>query len=221
MDRISTEQAQAAQGVAAAEAGVQRARAGSAAAATAAGYGEVRAPYDAVVVRHLVQEGSTVLPGTPLLLLDRQGAWLVRAQLPEALTGKVAVGEAFSVELPALGRSLEGKVAEVLPAADAASRAFEIKLDLTAQDGLSAGLFARVAAVGARKSALLVPAAAILERGQLNGVFVVKEQILNFRLVKTGARVGDQVEILSGLAAGETIVVDGLERAVSGGRVEG
>lgn len=221
MDRVSAEQAQAAQGVAAAAAGLQRSRAGSAAAATAAGYTRVTAPYAAVVVRTLVQEGSTVLPGTPLLLLDRQGPWQVRAQLPEALTGQVAVGDAFSVELPALGRSLEGKVAEVLPAADPGSRAFEIKLDLAEQEGLAAGLFARVAATGARKSALLIPAAAILERGQLSGVFVVKEQILHFRLVKTGARVGDRVEILSGLAAGETIVTGGLERAVSGGRVEG
>lgn len=221
MDRISAEQAMAANGVAAAEAAVHRASAGSAAAATAAGYTRITAPYAGVVVRHLVQEGSTVLPGTPLLLLDRQGPWRVRAQLPEALTGKVAVGDGFNVELPALGKTLAGTVAEVLPAAEPQSRAFEVKLDLADQSGLAAGLFARVAAVGGEKSALLIPVAALLERGQLSGVFVVKDGILHFRLVKTGVRSGDQVEILSGLAAGETIVTGGIEQAVSGGRVEG
>lgn len=221
MDRVSAEQAMAANGLAAAEAAVQRLSAQRAAAATAAGYTQVSAPYDAVVVRKEVQEGSTVLPGMPLLTLDRQGALRVRAQLPEGLTGQVAVGDPFSVELPALGKSLAATVAEVLPAADPRSRAFEIKLDLAEQAGLSAGLFARVAASSSQKSALLIPAGAILERGQLNGVFVVKEEILHYRLVKTGVRVGDQVEILSGLSVGETLVTGGLEQAVSGARVGG
>lgn len=221
MDRVSAEQTQAANGLAAAEAAVQRLIAQRSAAATAAGYSQVTAPYDALVVRKLVQEGSTVLPGTPLLLLDRQGALQVRAQLPEGLTGQVAVGDAFSVELPALGKNLAATVAEVLPAADAQSRTFEVKLDLAEQAGLSAGLFARVAAAASQKSALLIPASALLERGQLSGVFVVKNGVLHYRLVKTGVRIGDQVEILSGLAAGETIVSGGLEQAVSGARVEG
>ena len=221
MDRVSTEQALAANALVAAEAAVQRLSAQSAAAATAVGYTQVTAPYDAVVVRKEVQEGSTVLPGTALLLLDRQGAWRVRAQLPEALTGKVAVGDGFRVELPALGKTLDATLAEVLPAADAHSRSFEIKLDLAEQAGLSAGLFARVAASGNQKSALLIPTSALLERGQLSGVYVVEAGILRFRLVKTGVRTGGQIEILSGLAAGETIVTGGLEQAVSGARVEG
>lgn len=221
MDRVSAEQAQAATALAGAEAAVQRLSAQRAAAATAAGYTQVTAPYDAVVVRKEIQEGSTVLPGTPLLLLDRQGAWQVRAQLPEALTGKVAVGDGFSVELPALGKTLAARVAEVHPAADVHSRSFEIKLDLTDQAGLSAGLFARVAATASARAALMIPAAAILVRGQLNGVFVVKDDILHFRMVKTGVRSGELVEILSGLSAGETIVTGGLDQAVSGARVGG
>lgn len=221
MDRVSTEQALAAHGLAAAEAALQRLGAERAAAATAAGYSQVTAPYDGLVVAKLVEEGSTVMPGAPLLVLDRQGPWQVRAQLPEAYIGQVAIGDGFTVELPALGKTLAATVAEVRPAADSVSRSFEIKLDLAEQAGLSAGLFARVAAASNQKSALLVPAAAVLERGQLSGVYVVKEGILHFRLVKTGVRSGDQVEILSGLAAGETIVVGGFEQAVSGARVEG
>lgn len=221
MDRVSAEQAMAANGLAAAEATVQRLSAQRAAATTAAGYTQVTAPYDAVLVRKEVQEGSTVMPGMPLLLLDRQGAWRVRAQLPEALTGKVAVGDGFRVELPALGKTLVATVAEVLPAADAQSRSFEVKLDLAEQAGLSAGLFARVAASGSQKSALMIPTTALLERGQLSGVYVVEAGVLHFRLVKTGVRSGEQIEILSGLAAGETIVTGGLEQAASGARVEG
>lgn len=221
MDRILAEQALAANGLAAAEAAVQRLGAQRAAAATAAGYTQVSAPYDAVVVRKEVQEGSTVMPGTALLILDRQGPWQVRAQLPEALTGQVAVGDAFSVELPALGKTLAATVAVVLPAADPRSRSFEIKLDLAEQAGFVAGLFARVASSATQKSALLIPASALLERGQLSGVFVVKDGILHYRLVKTGVKVGDQVEILSGLSVGETLVTGGLEQAVSGARVEG
>lgn len=220
MDRVSAEQAQAANGLAAAEAAVQRLSAERSAAVTAAGYSQVTAPYAGRVVRKLVEEGSTVMPGTLLLLLDRQGAWQVRAQLPEGLTGQVAVGDGFRVELPALGKTVAATVSEVLPAAEAQSRSFEIKLDPADQAGLSAGLFARVAAAS-EKSALMIPAAAILQRGQLSGVYVVVEKVLHFRLVKTGVRIGEQVEILSGLCAGETIVSGGLEQAVSGARVEG
>ncbi len=219
-DRVAAELEMARKGFEAAQAAVNGAAAARDAAQTAQGYTRVSAPYAGRVARRLVEEGSTVMPGTPLLVLDREGGWRVRADLPEALSGKVAPGDRFSVELPALGRTLNGTVAEVLPAADPKSRSFQIKLVLENGEGLSSGLFARVRAAGGDQVALLVPAATVVTRGQLTAVYVVEEGLLRYRLVKLGRRVGEQVEILSGLREGETLVVEGAARAKSGARVE-
>ncbi|BCR03267.1 RND transporter [Desulfuromonas versatilis] len=219
-DRVAAELEMARQGAEAAGAAVRGAAAGRDAAQTAQGYSRVTAPYAGRVARRLVEEGSTVMPGTPLLALDREGVWRVRAEFPEALSGQVAAGDRYSVELPALGRSLSGTVAEVLPAADPQSRSFQVKLTLEDGEGLSSGLFARVRAVGGEQTALLVPAAAVVTRGQLTAVYVAEEGILRYRLVKLGRRLGEQVEILSGLREGETLVVEGAGRAKAGARVE-
>lgn len=214
MDRVSAELEMARQGLASATAAVDAAR-------TALSYTRVSAPYEARVVQQAIEEGSTVMPGTPLLILDRQGVWRVRARLPESHFDRTTVGENFNVEIPALGRTFPGKVAAILPAADPQSRSFEVKIALEEAEGLSSGMFARVATAGAGRSAILAPASALVQRGQLTGVYVVENGILRYRLVRTGRKVGDQVEILSGLSSGETIVAAGTERARNGARVEG
>jgi multidrug efflux pump subunit AcrA (membrane-fusion protein) len=66
----------------------------------------------------------------------------------------------------------------------------------------------------------LVPTAAIVQRGQLSGLYVVEDGVLHFRLVRTGGRLDGRVEILSGLSAGATIVAAGSDRAQHGARVE-
>jgi RND family efflux transporter MFP subunit len=213
MDRVSAEMEMARQRQRSAAAAVESAR-------TALDYTRVTAPYAARLVRREVEEGTTVLPGTPLLVLDRQGELRVRAQLPETLFGRVAEGDAVSVEIPAAGQILGGKVAEILPAADPQSRAFEVKVAIALGRDLSAGMYARVGLVGAARPILLVPAEAIVQRGQLSGLYVVEEGILRYRLVRTGRRLDDRVEILSGLAAGATIVATGTEKAQNGARVE-
>jgi RND family efflux transporter MFP subunit len=213
MDRVAAELEMARQQLRSAAAAVEADR-------TVLADTRVTAPYAARLVRREVEEGTTVLPGTPLLILDRQGEWRVRVRLPEALLGRVAAGDAVSIEVPAAGKTFGGKVAEVLPAANPQSRAFEAKVLLTDGSGLTSGMFARVGLAGGARPTLLVPAAAVVQRGQLSGIYTVEEGILHFRLVRTGRRLDARVEILSGLAAGATIVAAGTEKAQDGARVE-
>jgi RND family efflux transporter MFP subunit len=214
MDQINAELEMARQGLAQATAAVEVAR-------TAAAYSRLRAPYSARVVRKLIEEGSTVFPGTPLLILDRSGAWRVRVNLPESSLAETTIGTPFTVEIPALGKKVDGRVGEILPAADPGTRSFAVKLDLDPVDGLSAGLFARVSAEAEATETIQIPATALVHRGQLTGIYIVEEGVLRYRLVKTGRTFGDRVEILSGLSAGESYVVDQTRRARSGSRVEG
>lgn len=214
LDRVTAEREQARQNWQAASAGVAQARTGAA-------YNRVSAPYAGIITEQLVKSGSTVMPGTPLMVIERSGIPQARIAVPEALVGQIALGETMQLEIPALQRTISGRVSEIQPVSDPATRSFVVKLALYADVGLTPGLFVRARRPAVASSALLVPMTALVQRGQLTGVYVVEANILHFRLVKTGARLGDQVEILSGLSAGETIVSDDVQRARSGARAEG
>jgi RND family efflux transporter MFP subunit len=212
-DRVAGEAEQARAGLRAAEAAVEQAR-------TMAGYARLTAPFAARIARTEVEVGATVLPGTPLLVLDRSGGWQVRLACPEALAGQISLGTALTVEVPALQRTFPATVSEVEPAADPASRSFQIKASLPDDPQLAAGLFARAAHAAATADTLMVPAAAVVTRGQLTGVYVVEDGRLHWRLVKTGRAIDGRVEVLAGISSGEQVVINGVERAVSGARVE-
>jgi len=220
MDQMTANLTVAEKGLAAARAAVARAASGRDAARVAASYARVTAPFAGRVARKQVQVGSTVMPGQPLFVVDRQGGWQVRAEVPESYAGQIAVGEKLTVNIPALDRSLSGAVAEVAPATDPQTRSFQIKIDLPAAGGLVSGLYARVSYSQKGPKAILIPKTAVVERGQLNGVFVRDGNILHLRLVSLGRQVGERIEILSGLQAGETVVSAGAQRAVNGARVE-
>lgn len=214
MDRVTAEREQARQHLQAASAGVAQAR-------TGAGYNRVTAPYAGIIAEKLVESCSTVMPGTPLLVIERNGIPQARISIPESLVGQMVLGEKLEIEIPALQRTISGTVTEIQPASDPATRSFTVKLSLPSDAGLTPGLFLRAQRQAATGSALLIPLSALVQRGQLTGVYVVEANILRFRLVKIGPRLGDKVEILSGLSAGETIVSGDVQKARSGARVEG
>lgn len=221
MDGVEARLEKARQQVKRAEAARSRTLAGVAAARTAASWTRVKAPYAGRIIRSDVEVGSTVMPGAPLLILDRLGDWQVRAAVPASRFDRIVVGQRLQVDLPSRGLSLSGVVLEILPTADPQSRSFEIKLALEDDPALAAGLFARVHAPAPEAQVLLVPASAVVERGQLHGLYVVEDGRLHFRLVRLGRHIEESVEVLSGLNPGETIVVDGVNRARDGARVEG
>jgi RND family efflux transporter MFP subunit len=214
LDRVTAEREQARQNFKAASAGVAQARTGAA-------YNRIIAPYAGIIAEQLVESGSTVMPGMPLLVIERSGIPQARIAVPESLVGQMVLGEKLEIEIPALQRTISGSVTEIQPASDPATRSFAVKLSLPSDAGLTPGLFLRAQRQAASDSALLIPLAALVHRGQLTGVYVVEANILHFRLVKLGPQLGDRVEILSGLSAGETIVTGEVQRARSGARVEG
>lgn len=220
MDQMTAQLAVAGKGLKAAQAAVAQATSARNAARVALSYTRVTAPFAGRVVHKKVQIGSTVMPGSPLFVIDRHGRWQVRAEIPESFAGRITLGEPLTVTIPAIAKTLTGSVAEIQPAADPQSRSFQIKINLPPTKALVAGLYARVAYSISGAKGILIPQKAIVTRGQLNGVFIRKDNLLHLRLVKLGRRIGDRVEILSGLRPGETVVSAGAQRAVNGARVE-
>jgi multidrug efflux pump subunit AcrA (membrane-fusion protein) len=107
-----------------------------------------------------------------------------------------------------LGREFEGKVGEIVPVADSSSRSFTVKIDLPSEPGLRSGLYGRAAFSTSERKVLSVAVSALIEKGQLEGVFVVdSERRARFRLVKTGGLTGDRIEVLSGLKEGDEVVI--------------
>jgi membrane fusion protein, multidrug efflux system len=190
------------------------------AAEIALGETRISAPATGVVVDRRAEPGDLAVPGQPLLVLDDPRAYRLEAVVGESAVGRVRMGEAVPVVVDSLGRTLTGRVAEIIPAADPASRTVTVKLDLPADPELRTGLFGRARFPAAERQALLVPLTALIERGQLTSAYVVDAQgIARLRLVTAGARHGDRVEILSGLDAGERIVVEGAPRLSDGASV--
>ncbi|MEI8129325.1 MAG: efflux RND transporter periplasmic adaptor subunit, partial [bacterium] len=116
------------------------------------------------------------------------------------------------------GKTLKTKITTVVPSVDPMTRTFKIKLDTK---GLNSGLYAKVQIPVGKKDAIAVPQAAIVQKGQLTGVYTVDENnIISYRLIKTGKNLGDKVEVISGLTDGDKIIVSGVEKAVDGGEVK-
>jgi membrane fusion protein, multidrug efflux system len=219
LDGRQMERDVAAEGLARAEARLNQAREAAKAAAVLAGYSRVSAPFSGIVTSKPAELGMTVFPGTPLLTLEEEGRYRLEAVLPESLMGKAKQGDNIGVAIDGIG-NLDGKVAEVAPAADPASRTFMVKIDISAT-GLRSGIFGRAYFPGGIRRGLLVPKSAVVERGALTSVWVVgKDNLARMRLVKAGRSIAGRVEVLTGLSAGERVAVNGLEKVVDGAKVE-
>ena len=175
---------------------------------TMLGYTKIVAPFDGVVTRKLADVGDLATPGRPLLELDDPKRLRLEADVPEALINRVQLGATLSVRAASEDGDIAGVVSEIAPVADSASRTFNVKLDLPTNAGLRAGQFARVTIPVGEDTALRVSASAVVQRGQMELVFVVANQEAQLRLVKTGKRIGDAIELVSGVSAGEQVVVE-------------
>ena len=186
----------------AAHAGREQAEAGVSQAGTAMSFTKVRAPFDGIVIAKLAEPGAMAAPGVPLLTVEDPSRFRLEATVDESKIGAVRLGESVPVVIDALGEQpIEGKVTQIVPAADPGSRTFTVKIDLPANPQMRTGLFGRARFARGQHDAIAVPKTAILNRGQLQAVYVVgSDQLASLRYVTLGAASSDQVEVLSGLA---------------------
>jgi RND family efflux transporter MFP subunit len=182
------------------------------------GYAKVTAPTDGVVTRRNIEVGSMARPGEPLITVEDVSQFRVDINIDERLAGLVKVDMPIDVEIDGIGAGIKGRASEVVPSVDPASRTFLVKVAVPSQERLCTGLHSRVKILTGTRKTLLVPASAVVKKGQLTGVYVVgADKTISYRLVRTGKHYGDKVEVLSGLDAGEMMITEGLDKAVDGG----
>ena len=191
-----------------AEAQLQAAQAGRAETATRRGQTSVRAPVSGLIVSRSVVKGQIVPAGQELFRLVRDGRLELAAQVPEQQISLLRTGLPATVS--GEGLTSAGVVRVVTPQVDPQTRVGLARISLAAGSGLKPGMFARASIATGAQPALTVPQNSIVFRADKPGVFVLdRTSHVRFRPVRTGARVGDRVEIAAGLNGGEQIVTQG------------
>lgn len=194
-------------GLEAAEAAVEGARA-------QLDYVEIRAPFAGAITARHVDPGDLAVPGMPVVTLVRPGSVEIEADLPADRAAALMPGLQTVVET-AEGALLHATVRSVSPALDRQSRRARAKLDFAARTTAlpAPGAFVRVHVPAAGTSSLWIPADALVERGQLTGVYLVEDGHLRLRWVRTGERraaLGDEdcgaVEVLAGVGPEDLVV---------------
>lgn len=205
----------------AAQAGLDQARAGRSQAALARSFAAVAAPFDAVVLATHVEAGDLATPGRPLLTLYAPGRLRAVVQVPSTRSALARAATAVEVQLPD-GRWVAPAARTELPAADPVAQTVEWRLDLAPEvSGFTPGQAVQVRFTGAAAPGTvarpLVPASAVLQRGELSAVYAVQDGRFVLRPVRVGANHGAAgIELLAGLKPGERFAVDAVRAGLTG-----
>ena len=192
-----------------AQAALQMADANATQATTARSFAEVRSPMDGVVTRRLAELGELAAPGKPLLEVHDPAALRAVASVPQFVLPRIANARTAEIVLPLLGATLQATRVTVLPAADARLLSTQVRADLPANlpPGAVPGTAAKVLLPTGTVRRLVMPADAVLRRGELTAAYVVgidgRSQLRQIRVGEPSS-VG-LVEVLAGLDAGERV----------------
>ena len=182
-------------------------------------YAEVRAPFAGIVTAKSADPGNLAAPGAPLLTIERDG-YRLEAPVEESKLSAIRIGQPASVTLDGIHSTIDARVSEIVPAVDATSRAYTVKIDLPADSALKSGIFGRARFQLGNRTVLAIPVAAVVERGQLQSVFVAENGIARTRLITLGDKSNERVEVLSGLSAGEKVIFPAPQGLTDGATVE-
>ncbi len=169
----------------------------------------VRAPFAGAVQARLAHLGEYVAVGSPIVELVKTDPLRLRLQVPERESGLVRAGQAVQLFVEGDTNAYSGDIARLSPALDEDSRTLMVEADVPARGALRAGLFARASIiVDGRQESLSVPAEALVIFAGIEKVLVAQNGAALEKVVATGRRGDGWVEILSGLVAGEEVVLN-------------
>jgi membrane fusion protein, multidrug efflux system len=172
----------------------------------------IRAPFAGVIGLRQVSPGAYIKKGDDIVRLDALSRLKLEVPVPEIFITRVRIGLPVKVTVDALpGQTFNGTVHAIDPVVDSASRNMRVRARLAnPRNVLKPGMFARVSAdLGGKTSAIWVPEQVVVPRADGNFVFAVIDGKADLRPVKLGRREPGRVEVVEGLKAGETIVLDG------------
>ncbi len=183
---------------------------------------EIRAPFDGYVEKRMVNIGELVKAQMPVMAVVRVDPLKVVAEIPEKMAPWIKEGQPVQLHVDAYPeRTFIGKVSRISPAVNTATRAFPFEALVPNQDAvLKPGTFARVhIESGKIDSVLTLPYSTMQYRYGVNRVFVVDGDKLTAHELKVGERLGDRIEIISGVKAGDRVAATDIEKLADGQKV--
>ena len=209
--------------IARARASLQEAKAALNTALAGRRYANITSPIDGVVVARHQRVGDMAAPGMPILTIESRQQLVFRTAVSEDRIQHINKGDGVRLHIDALAEgmeseALEGTVLRVVTSGDAVTHRYDVDIALPDVPGLLAGMFGRVSFVTGAEQATLVPQSAIIERGGLQGVFVLdapkgtaslsEGSHARFRWVRLGAAGPEGIVVTAGLAPGEIILTE-------------
>ncbi|MCC7178811.1 MAG: efflux RND transporter periplasmic adaptor subunit [Acidobacteria bacterium] len=223
-EQAATEAATTRQGVATAEAAIADARSRVALAQKALDDTTIRAPFDGFITERPAAVGEHVSTSSTVATVMKLDPIRLRLQVPELEASRLRVGQAVRATVEALdNQQFEGRVTAINPALDPATRATIVEATIANPRGaIRSGMFATAQVdLGTTERGLFVPGEAVVDDPNTNSfrVFTVSDTTARLRIVQPAARSNGQVRILSGISAGDQVVVSGLEELFDGAAV--
>ncbi len=171
----------------------------------ALGYSRITSPATDIVAKKMIDPGDLAAPGKPLLIIQTSGALRLEANVREGLISRVIMGNEYQVKIETTKKTMVSRIDEILPYADPSTRTFLVKASLPNTPGIYPGMFGRLLIPVEKEKTLLIPQKAVIRVGQLELVYVKKDDVWQSVYIKTGKKFGKKIEVLAGLSGNETI----------------
>lgn len=201
--------------------GFESARAGLNAARAMESYTIITAPISGQIMEKRINLGEMALPGQPILKIEDNKNLRLEATVKEQDIRFVQPGSPVTVQIDALpGRELNARVAQVVPAADIRTHSFVVKIDIPGDKSLITGMYGKALFSTGKRDAILVPKTAIVDLSGITGVYIVSaEGSAVFQMVQLGDTYEDSIEAVTGLKAGDRVVVSKMDARIDGRKV--
>ena len=191
-------------GLAQAEAAVRSARASGAELVAVADYATIQAPFAGTVTQRHVDPGALAAPGMPLVTIEDQTRLRIVVTMPPDLAAGLSRGQELHAEVGGIG--VPARVEGIVPA----STGHVVTVNALIENGdgrFPSGASARLDIPRGLRPGLVVPAEAVVREGDLTGVYLMRRGVTDLRWIRIGRLRDGAVEVLSGLAPGDTVLV--------------
>jgi RND family efflux transporter MFP subunit len=189
-------------------------------------YTNLTAPFAGTVTQKMMDAGSMANPGMPLLTIEQSDSYQVSASVPESEISLIHEGTTASITISAAHKVINGKIAQINQSSENSGGQYMVKVRIpdNEKQGLFAGMYANVVIPVTQtvkttntSEQVMVPVSAIEYEDQLTGLYTIgNNHTALLRWVRLGRTQGNQVEVLSGLAANEQFIVSAEGRLYNG-----
>jgi len=201
--------------------GLDSANAGLNGAKAMESYTIIEAPISGQIIEKHINLGEMALPGQPIIKIEDNRNLRLEVTVREQDLRFIQAGKPVIVQIDALpGKDIKALVAQVVPASDIRTHSFIVKIDIPSDKSLITGMYGKALFTTGRREAILVPRAAIVDLSGISGVYIVSaEGSAVFQMVQLGDANGDSVEAVTGLKAGDQVIVSKHDMRLDGRKV--